>query len=57
MVEEEKAVQTDLFVYTRFRSRNIYSQETSLQTYTYVFSLDVKMVDILTDLKLEMKMR
>ena len=51
-VEEEHVVQTDLFVYTRFHSRNIPSdrQETSLQTYTHVFSLEVKMMETLTDL-------
>ena len=51
-VEEEHAIQTKLFVDTRFLSRNIPSdsQETSLQTYTYVFGLEIKMVEILTDL-------
>ena len=42
-VEEEHAIQTDLFVYTRFHSRNIYitsnSQVISFLTYTYIFSL------------------
>ena len=52
MVEEEHAIQPNLFVYTRFHSRNIPSdsQETSLQTYTHVFGLEIKMVEILTDL-------
>ena len=51
-VEEEHAVQRDLFVYTRFHSTTIKSnsQETGLQTYTHVFSLEVKMAKILTDL-------
>ena len=49
-VDEEHAIQTDLFVYTRFHTRNIPSdsQETSLQTYTDVFSLEVKTVEIFT---------
>ena len=51
-MEEEQAIQTDLFVYTRFHSRNIPSdsQESSLQAYAHVFSLEVKIVEILTDL-------
>ena len=53
-VEEEHAIQTDLFVYTRFHSRNIYissdSKETSLQMCTHIFSVEVKMVEILIDL-------
>ena len=58
-VEEEHAIQKDLFVYTSFHSRNIYipseSQEKSLQMYTSVFSLEVKMVEILTDLNRKWK--
>ena len=53
-VEEEHVIQTNLFVYTRLHLQNIYipsnSQETSLQTYTCLFSLEVKMVEILMDL-------
>ena len=51
-VEEDHAIQPNLFVDTRFLSRNIPSdsQETSLQTYTHVFGLENKMVEILTDL-------
>ena len=33
------------------------SQETSLQTYTHIFSLEVKMVETLTDLNWKMKQR
>ena len=49
-VDEEHAIQTDLFVYTRFHTRNIPSdsEETSLQTYTDVLSLEVKTVEIFT---------
>ena len=51
-VEEEHAIQTYSFVYTRFYSRNKYvpnnNQETSLKTYTHIFSLEVKMVEIMT---------
>ena len=54
MVEEEHVIQTDLFVYTRFRTREIYvpgdSQETSLQTHIHIISLEAWMVKILTDL-------
>ena len=50
-VEEEHAIQMDLFVYSKFHSRYKNnpsdSQETSFQTYTHVFSLEVKMVEIL----------
>ena len=55
MVEEEQAIQTNSFVYARLPYRNISSesQETSLQTYTYVYSLELKMVEILTDLNLK----
>ena len=52
MMEEEHAIQTNLFLYTRFHSRNIIPsnrQETSLQTYTHVFSLEVKMVETVAD--------
>ena len=52
-MKEEHIIQTDLFVYTD-STKEIYiqsdSQEKSLQMYTYVFSLEVKMVGILTDL-------
>ena len=51
-MEEEHAIQTNLF--TIDSTHEIFipsnSQETSLQMYTYVFSLEVKMVEILTDL-------
>ena len=50
-----------IYLFTLDSTQEIYipseSQETSLQTYTHVFSLEVKMVEILTDLNLEMKMR
>ena len=53
-VEEEHAIQMDLFVYTRLYSRNIYipsdSQKSSLQIYTRIFSSEVEMVEILMDL-------
>ena len=52
-LKEEHAIQMDLFVYTRFHSRNIYSNyspETNIQTYTHIFSLKVTMVGILPDL-------
>ena len=57
MVKEAQAIQTNLFVYARFPSRNIPSdsQETSVQTYTHVYSLEVKMIEILTDLNLKWK--
>ena len=52
MVEEEIAIQMDLFVILD-STREIYissdSQEASLQSCTHVFSLEVKMVEILTD--------
>ena len=52
-VQKRHAIQADLFVLTRFYSRNIYilsdGNEKSLQTYTHVFSLEVRMVEILTD--------
>ena len=55
-MEEEHAIQSDLFVYTRFHSKNIYSNDNQgacLQTYKDVFNLEVKMVEILTDLNLK----
>ena len=55
-VEEEHAIQSDLFVYTRFHSKNIYSNDSQgacLHTYKDVFNLEVKMVEILTDLNLK----
>ena len=48
-MEDEHAIQTHLFVYTTFHSRKI-SQETSLQMYTHIYSLEVRMVEIFTDL-------
>ena len=58
MVEKEHVNQMNLFVYTRFDSRNILSdsQESSLQTYTLIISLEGQMVDI-DRFKLGMKMR
>ena len=52
MVKEEHAIQTNLITYTSFHARTIPSdsQETSVQTYKYIFSIEVKMVEILTDL-------
>ena len=48
-MEVEHAIQADLFVYTQEVYVPSDSQETSLQTYTHVFSLEVKMVEVLTD--------
>ena len=55
MVKEAHAIQTNLFAYAGFPSRNIPSdsQETSVQTYTHVYSLEVKMIEIFTDLNLK----
>ena len=50
-VEEEHTIQTDLFVCTGVHPRSD-SQETSIQMCTHIFSLEVKMVKILTDLNL-----
>ena len=54
-VEEEHAIQMDMFIYpARHSIQEINipsdSQETSHQIYTHIFSLEVKMVEILTDL-------
>ena len=53
IVGEEHAVQMDLIVCTRIHSRNIYSKQypenKSFSIHIY-FSLEVKMVEILTDL-------
>ena len=46
---EEHAIQEIIFVYTKYCILSE-SQEISLQTYTHVFSLEVKMVEILMDL-------
>ena len=59
MVEKEHANQMNLFLHTKFDSRNIYilsdSQESSLQTYTLIISLEGQMVETLTDLNWEWK--
>ena len=51
MMEEEHTIQTEFFI-TLDSTQEVYipsnSQESSLQTYTHVFSLEVKMVEILT---------
>ena len=54
MVEEEHAIQTDLFAYTGLNTINMFQviakKQASKHTHTLVFSLEVKMVEILTDL-------
>ena len=52
-MEEEHAIQTAFFVYCRFNWRNVF-QESNLKR-THVFSLEVKMVAILTDLNWKWK--
>ena len=51
MMEEEHAIQTDFFRLDSTQELYIRSdsQETSLQTHTHIFSLEIK-VEILTDL-------
>ena len=56
-VEEEHAIQMDFFVYTRFHSRNIFQviAKKQVSKYKHVFSLEVQMVEILTDLNWKWK--
>ena len=51
-VEEEHAIQTNLFPLDSIQETYISSnsKETSLQTYTHIFNLEVKKVEILIDL-------
>ena len=57
--EEEHAIRTGLFVYTRFHARNIFEVIVKKQVskHTHVFSLQVKTVEILTDLNWKWKLR
>ena len=55
----QHTILSDLFVFNRFldSTQEIYipsdSQDTSLQTYTHAFSLELNTVEILTDLNLK----
>ena len=55
-VEEEHTIQMDFFLFTLDSMQEIYCivqvivKKTSLQTYTHIFSVEVKMAEILKDL-------
>ena len=51
MVEEEHVIQTDLFVYTRFKKLMFQViANIKISKYTHIFSLEAKIVEILTTL-------
>ena len=51
-MEKEHAIQTDLFIYTRFHTRNMFQGMAKKQVFKHKthFSLEVNMAEILTDL-------